>query len=109
MAITKDVTLDSTGAAASFHVTRSVTMDRISKTTGGLIASYVSEDAYKAGKMPLGQLLPVYVEGLPAVGQDAFAFFETSLMTAADAQGSLALPYLANRNLFVGGVAQADT
>lgn len=102
MAIKKDITLDATGGVANFHTVRVVALELMAKTTNATLMSYVSEDAFKAGKQPATfQMITVAVNGLPADGQSALDYVEAELVRkVTDADQNLA----GNRALFEGGV-----
>jgi hypothetical protein len=106
MAIKKEVTLDATGAVASFHVIAHLSVDLLNGTSSATLTSYVSQDTFQAGKQPVQGMLPVFVKGVPASDQNAVAFLEAALIAAQPETvdpAEAALPYAANRYLFAGG------
>ncbi|WP_144149323.1 hypothetical protein [Paraburkholderia sp. BCC1884] len=98
MPLQKDYVTPSTGATASYHRASLVTLDDDGKSTSIQIASYLNADMRAAGKAPL-YTQQIVVDGLPANGQDAFAYAEQQLSAAAPEN---AAPTYANRFVFAG-------
>lgn len=106
MAINKQITLDSTGVVAGFHVIQQLSVDLLNKTTSAAVASYVSKDTYDAGKQSVQSALMVFVKGVPADDQAVVAFMEATLIAAQSETvdpSEASLPYAANRYVFAGG------
>jgi hypothetical protein len=106
MAIKKELTLEATGAVASFHIITHLSLDMLSGTSSATLTSYVSQETFEAGKQPVQGMLPVFVRGVPADDENAVAFLQKALVAAApetvDAADS-ALPYASNRYVLAGG------
>jgi hypothetical protein len=106
MAIAKEITLDTTGGVAAYHYVASANIDRVSKFVTASVVSYVSAETYKAGKQPVSYAQQVTIQGLPADGQDLFAFVEAELIKAApetDTASLIIAPYQMNRYMLAGG------
>ncbi|MFT4064261.1 hypothetical protein [Paraburkholderia sp.] len=106
MAITKDITLDSTGVVASYHVIQQMSIDLLNKTTSAAVASYVSADTCSAGKQTVQNSFMIFVRGVPADGQNAVDFMEATMIAAQPSEvdpADASLPYAANRYAFAGG------
>jgi hypothetical protein len=100
MPIAVNYVTPNTGAAATYHVVKVVTLDRDSTITNSTVASYLSKDAKDAGKFPMyTQQIPV--DGLPATGQDVWAYAEGRIVEPMP-DGFTVVPY-ANRYAFAGG------
>lgn len=105
MPVNKTLTLDATGGEASYHVVRSINLDLVAKTSSAVLVSYVSADAYTAGKQPASfEMIPVQLEGLPNKGQEPLDFVEGALVVAQPAD---AAETGRNRYLFAGGSISA--
>lgn len=106
MAIKKDITLDATGASASYHVLQQVSIDALAKTTTASVFSYVSADTYASGKQPVQSAFVVFAQGNPGEDEGAIKWMEGKLIEAQpDTPDPMvaALPYMANRYVFAGG------
>jgi hypothetical protein len=108
MAIKKDITLDSTGVVAGYHVIQQVSLDMLNKTTSVALMSYVSQDTYAAGKQPVQSAFSLFMKGVPADSQNAVAYAEQTLIAAQPETpdpAEASLPYAANRYILAGGTA----
>ncbi|MFW6855399.1 hypothetical protein ACODYM_29330 [Burkholderia gladioli] len=106
MPISKQITLDATGATASYHVIGQVNEDYDGKSVVATLRSYVSSDTFAAGKQPVQVATSVYLTGIPASDQNTIAFAEAQLIAAQPTDGtatSPTLPFAANRYMFAGG------
>ncbi|MDR8398861.1 hypothetical protein NE850_21260 [Paraburkholderia sp. USG1] len=99
MPLQKDYVTPATGATASYHVAKQVTLDKDGNNTSVSVASYLNAEMQAAGKMPL-YTQQIVVDGLPPEGQSAFSYAEQQL-AAAPPDGSAA-PTYANRFAFSG-------
>jgi hypothetical protein len=97
MPLKKDYVTPATGATASYHVAKVVTLDAEGKNTSASVASYLSAATYSAGKAPL-YTQQIVVAGLPVDGKDAFAFAEQQL--SAPQPASDPVPMFAGRYTF---------
>ncbi|BAO86012.1 hypothetical protein [Caballeronia cordobensis] len=98
--IKKDFVTPSTGAVAAVHVVTQVQIDYAgSNLTTATVSSFLSDEAYAAGKWALyTQAIPI--EGLPAAAQDPRNYAEDKLVEAMpDGQ----VTAYANRYAFAGG------
>ena len=99
MPLQKDYVTPATGATASYHVAKQVTLDKEGNNTSVSVTSYLNAEMQAAGKMPL-YTQQIVVDGLPPDGQSAFAYAEQQLAAAApDGDGT---PTYANRFAFAG-------
>lgn len=80
MAIKKEVVMDATGASASYHVIGNVSIDATAKVTIATVMSYVSEDTFKADKLPLQGGQSISVSGMPKDNEGAFAYIQKRLV-----------------------------
>ncbi|KWD57233.1 hypothetical protein WL68_02590 [Burkholderia cepacia] len=80
MAIKKALVLESTGAPVSYHVVGNVSIDATAKVTIATVQSYVSEEAFKAGKLPLQGGQSISVSGMPKDNEGAFAYVQKRLV-----------------------------
>ncbi|UVS99065.1 hypothetical protein [Burkholderia glumae] len=87
MAIRKNVVLALTSATASYHVIGGVTLDLLGGTTVASINSYVSEDAYRAGKQPLQLSSTISVKGVPEQNEGAVPYIHRRLIEAEPDEG----------------------
>jgi hypothetical protein len=99
MPLQKDYVTPASGATASYHVAKQVTLDKDGNNTSISVASYLSAEMQAAGKVPL-YTQQIVVDGLPPDGQSAFAYADQQLAAAAPADGSM--PSYANRFAFAG-------
>lgn len=97
MPLQKDYESPSTGATASYHVVKQVTLDRESNIVNATVASYLSADAKSAGKFAL-YTQQITITGLPPAQVDAFDYAEQQLIVADDG----ATIALGNRYAFAG-------
>jgi hypothetical protein len=99
MPLQKDYVTPATGATASYHVAKQVTLDKDGNNTSISVASYLSAEMQAAGKAPL-YVQQIVVDGLPPDGQSAFAYADQQLAAAAPTDGGT--PTYANRFAFAG-------
>jgi hypothetical protein len=104
MAIQFDYTTPSTGAVASYHVVQQIGLDYASNRTHVSIASYVSKEAYSAGKFPVF-IQSIDMDGLPAVNSDPLVTVQSALIAAPPTDGTAS--NTPNRYLFAGASAVA--
>ncbi|TDY23937.1 hypothetical protein B0G81_4339 [Paraburkholderia sp. BL6665CI2N2] len=97
MPLKKDYQTPASGGMASYHVAKQVTLDKDGNNTSISLASYVSAEMQAAGKTPL-YTQQIVVDGLPADGENAFAYAEAQLAAPAPTDGSI--PTYTNRYLF---------
>jgi hypothetical protein len=99
MSIQFSYTTPSTGAVADYHVVQQIGLDYISNNTNVQVASYVSKDAYEAGKFPV-YTQNIQIAGLPVVTADPLVTVQNNLMAAAPTDGTASTT--PNRYLFAG-------
>lgn len=99
MPLKKDYVTPATGATASYHVAKLVTLDKDGKNTSISVSSYLNSEMQAAGKAPLFTQ-QIVVDGLPPGGQDAFEYADQQLAAATPADSST--PTYANRFAFAG-------
>lgn len=106
MAISKEITLDATGATAAYHIIQQVSIDTLSKTTSASVFSYVSADTFATGKQPVQSAFVVFVQGNPGEDEGAIKWVEAQLIATQPETpdpAAQSLPYMANRYVFAGG------
>lgn len=108
MAIKKNLVLDATGAPAAYHVVSNVALDASSKYTSATVQSYVSESTFKSGKLPLQGGIQIFVSGIPAADEGAFAYIQRRLVEPKvdgndPSAGAPMIPNAGNRYLLAGG------
>ncbi|MBR8152373.1 hypothetical protein [Burkholderia vietnamiensis] len=94
----------STGAPAEYHVLQQIGLDYVSQKVNITAASYVSKDAFDAGKQPVYQQV-IQIDGLPPSGSDVKRFVEDELIVPAPTGGSVTMP--TNRYVFAGAAIVA--
>ena len=99
MAIQFSYVTPSTGAVADYHVVKQITLDYDASVTNVQVASYVSADAYNAGKFPAYNQA-IQIAGLPVTTTDPLATVEADLIAAAPTDGTAS--NYPNRYLFAG-------
>jgi hypothetical protein len=99
MPLKKDYVTPATGAVASYHVAKQVTLDDDGKHTSISVSSYLNAEMQAAGKAPL-YTQQIVVDGMPSNGQSAFDYAYAQL--AAPAPEGESVPTYANRYLFAG-------
>jgi hypothetical protein len=98
MPLQKDYVTPATGATASYHVTKLVTLDLDGNNTSISVASYLNADMRAAGKAPL-YTQQIVVDGLPEDGLNPFTYADQQL---AVTRPDDAAPTYANRFVFAG-------
>lgn len=106
MAIKKTIELAGTGALAEYHALLSAQVNGSGDVTVA-VASYVTVEAFEAGKSPVELLRhPIVIRGIPADGEGPMKFAE-SMLAAPAPPGAADLPLneqpFPNRYLFAGG------
>lgn len=104
MSIQFSYTTPSTGAVANYHVVKQIGLDYESKNTNVQVASYVSSDAYTAGKFPVFTQ-NIQIDGLPVTTADPWATVQNDLIAAAPTDGTASTS--PNRYLFAGATLVA--
>lgn len=99
MSIQFSYTTPNTGAVANYHVVQQISLDYVSSNTNVQVASYVSQDAYAAGKFPVYNQ-SIQIAGLPVTTADPMDTVQADLIAAAPTDGTASTS--PNRYLFAG-------
>lgn len=99
MPLQKDYVTPATGATASYHVAKQVTLDKDGNNTSISVASYLNAEMQAAGKAPL-YTQQIVVDGLPPDGQNGFAYADQQLAAAVPTDDGVQI--YANRFIFAG-------
>lgn len=103
MPLQKDYVTPSTGAVASYHVVKQVSLDRDANITNATVSSYLSKDAVDGGKFAM-YTQQIQLAGLPPAGLDAFLYADQQLIVEAP-EG---VPASAGRYVFAGATVVDD-
>lgn len=99
MSIKFDYTTPATGAVASYHRVPQVSIDKDASVTTATVTSYVSKDAYDAGKFAMYTQI-IQIPGVPTPTADPFPTVEALLVEAAPTDGTAST--LPGRYTFAG-------
>lgn len=99
MSLQFSYTTPATGAVADYHVITSISLDYVSSNTNVQVSSFVSKDAYTAGKFAVYNQ-QIQITGLPVTTADPLATVEADLIEAAPTDGTASTS--PNRYLFAG-------
>jgi hypothetical protein len=87
MSLKLDYTVPSTGAVAGYHRVPQVSIDKDASLTTATVTSYVSKDAYDAGKFAL-YTQSIQLPGVPTPTADPFTTVEARLIEATPTDGT---------------------